>query len=118
MITDFLVDKAIDLLDTDKCEVGFPAVDFLTNYVSQFTNKEQLEQQVVERLCKITDIMFSRLAYPEWVEIDIDPDDDQMEYLTYRKLLKMMFLHLSMLKGYRDMLLTKLHDRILAFPAS
>ena len=50
---------------------------------------------------RITDLVFKRLAFPEWVAIDIEPDDEQIEYMTYRKLLKMTFLHLSMIPGFR-----------------
>ena len=39
MITFFLVDRAIDLLDTDKCEIGFPVVDLLINWVQSYQEK-------------------------------------------------------------------------------
>ena len=29
-----------------------------------------------ERILQILDITFKRIAYPEWCDIDIEPDDD------------------------------------------
>ena len=94
--------KAIDLLDTDKCEIGFPVIDFLTNWVSTFNNKEEFPEEVCQAFIQITDLVFKRLAFPEWIEINIEPDDEQVEYMTYRKLLKMIFLHLSIIPGYKE----------------
>ena len=62
----------------------------------------------------ITDIIFKRLSIPEWIEVEIEADDDQTEYEMYRKLMKMMFLNLVMIPSYRNKLLEKLYQFIQA----
>ena len=113
-LTDALANKAIDLLDTDKCEIGFSAIDFLTNWVQFFTKRQDLNENEINQMNLITDIIFKRLSIPEWIEVEIEADDDQTEYEMYRKLMKMMFLNLVMIPSYRNKLLEKLYQFIQA----
>lgn len=41
------------------------------------------------------------MAYPEWCEIDIDADDEQVDYQKYRELFKIMLKNIALIKPIR-----------------
>jgi hypothetical protein len=40
-----------------------------------------LEAHVGEQYSKLFDVVVKRIAFPEWCEIELDPDDDQIDYI-------------------------------------
>ena len=75
-VFNFLLEKAIYILDTDCMEVGWPMIDFLTPWVqSHYKMFDQLPAGVGEKILHIFEIVIKRIAFPEWCEIEIEPDD-------------------------------------------
>ena len=88
-------------MDTDCLEVGWPMIDFLTPWIQSHYKMEQLPPGAGERILQIMSIVLKRMAYPSWIEIDVDADDDQTDYQKYRELFKIMFKNIALIKPVR-----------------
>jgi hypothetical protein len=97
-----LLDKAIQMLDTDCLEVGWPMIDLLTEWIQSHYKMEELPSGTGELILQIFNIVLKRIAFPEWCEIDIEPDDRQEDYQKFRELFKILFKNISLIKPVRD----------------
>jgi len=61
---------------------------------------------------KILDIVLKRMAFPEWCEIEIDPDDAQNDYEKYRELFKIMLKNIALIKPVRQPFLVRISQEI------
>ena len=104
-VTEFLIDKAIYILDTDCLEVGWPMIDFLTPWIQSKYKLSELPPGVGEKILQIFNIVLKRMAYPEWCEIEIEADDEQVDYQKYRELFKIMLKNIALIKPIRQQFL-------------
>ena len=100
-VSQFLLEKAMSILDTDCLEVGWPMIDYLTPWIQSHYKMEVLPEGAGEHILQIFDIVLRRIAYPEWCETEVDPDDLQEDYMKYRELFKIMFKNISLIKPIR-----------------
>ena len=56
--------------------------------------------------------VIKRYAFPEWCEVEVEPDDSQIEYARYRELLKILYLSLAKIKGLQQHLLTRVEQEV------
>ena len=75
-----MLERGIYILDTDCFEVGWPMTDYLTPWIQSQHKLPQLSPGAPETILQILNIVLKRLAYPEWCEIEVEPDDDQRNY--------------------------------------
>lgn len=66
-------------------------VDFLTDWIQSHYKLDELPPGVAQGILQIFGIVLKRIAYPEWCEIDIEPDDRQEDYQKFRELFKVLF---------------------------
>jgi len=111
-VTEFLLEKAIQILDTDCLSVGWPMIDFLTPWIQSHYKMEELPPGVGEKILQIFDIVLKRMAYPEWCEIEVDPDDAQLDYSKYRDLFTVMLKNIGLIKPIRPQFLHRISQEI------
>lgn len=97
----FLLEKAIYILDTDCLEVGWPMIDFLTPWIQSHFKLHELPAGVGDVILSILNIVIKRIGYPEWCDVEVDPDDLQVDYQKYRDLFKIMLKNISLIKPIR-----------------
>ena len=97
----FLIEKGTSLLDTDRLEIGYPMVDLLVSWIQSHIKMPQLPPGVGEMILQILNILLKRVAFPDWCEIEVEPDDAQREYMQYRELFKVMFKNIALVKPIR-----------------
>ena len=79
-VSQFLLEKAIYILDTDCLEVGWPMIDFLTPWIQSHFKLDELPPGVGESILQILNIVLKRIGYPTWCDIDVEADDLQVDY--------------------------------------
>ena len=78
---DFLLTKAIDFLDSGKPQVGKPIVQFLIHWVNAHNKiTDQIDPTVLDRFTQILQIVFKRFAYPDWCELQVEPEEREADY--------------------------------------
>lgn len=110
----FLIEKSMELFDTDCIEIGVPMIEFLTEWI-QSINKNpsrELTQQVGENILKILNIIIKRVAYPSWCDIEIEADDLQIEYQKYREVLKIILKNIALVKPCQQQFLQRIYETI------
>ena len=61
-----------------------------------------LPQGVGEGILQIMSVVLKRIAYPEWCEIELEPDDRQEDYQKFRELFKVLFQNISLIRPVRE----------------
>ena len=56
--------------------------------------------------------VLKRIAFPEWCEIEVEPDDVQNNYQVYRELFNIIFKNLALLKLIRVQFLERINQEI------
>ena len=56
--------------------------------------------------------VLKRIAFPEWCEIEVEPDDIQNNYQVYRELFNIIFKNLALLKLIRVQFLERINQEI------
>ena len=57
---------------------------------------------------QMLDVVILRIAYPDWCDVNIDPDDNQRDYISVRELLKVVYINLTLIKPFHDHLLNRI----------
>lgn len=60
-------------------------------------------------LCQV---VIKRLAFPEWCAVEVDPDDEQENYIKYRELLKLLLTNLALIKPIHASLLQLIDEAL------
>ena len=71
-----------------------------------------LDEYTTVRMNYLAQVVLKRLAFPEWCEVEIDPDDDQQNYIKYRELLKLLFTNLALIKPIHAQLLQLIDETL------
>ena len=108
----FLLDKAIEWLDTDKLTIGWPLVEYLHAWIQSCRSMPVLDEYITLRMNYLAQVVVKRLAYPAWCEVEVDPDDDQQNYIKYRELLKLLFTNLALVKPIHAQLLQLIDETL------
>ena len=58
------------------------------------------------------DIVIYRYAFPDWCEVDVDPEDLQAEYEQVRKLHQVLYLNLTLQKTFHEYLQNRVAQEI------
>lgn len=109
---DFLVKKGMELLNTDKLEVCWPMIDFLTPWIAANQKQLEVKPEALQIMVQMLEVVIRRVAYPEWCEVDVEPDDSQAEYNSVRELLKIVYINLTLIKPLHEHLLTRVAQEI------
>ena len=56
--------------------------------------------------------MVKRIAYPAWCDIDVDPDDTQVEYQKYREALTVLLRGIGLVKPCTEHFLQRVYQEI------
>ena len=57
-------------------------------------------------------IVVKRLAYADWCEIEVEPDDPQIEYQKFRELFKILLKNIALIKPVRHQFLQMISQEI------
>ena len=52
------------------------------------------------------------MAYPEWCQIEIEPDDAQVDYDKYRELFKIMLKNIALIKPIKIQFFSRISQEI------
>lgn len=63
-------------------------------------------------MTQLLDVIIRRLAFPDWCEVNVEPDDSQTEYISVRELLKVVYIHLTLIKQLHEHLLTRVAQEL------
>ena len=61
---------------------------------------------------QLLEVTIRRFAFPDWCDVNEDPDDDQSEYISVRELLKVFFVNLTIIKPFHEHLLNRVAQEI------
>jgi len=53
-----------------------------------------------------------RIAYPDWCQLSIEPEEKEGDYYTYREELMTLYVNLCLIKPLHSTILKMLFDRI------
>ena len=81
-----MMKKACELLNSDKLEIMWPVLEFITGWLQAHLQQLELKPNVDDHMRVMLDIVIYRYAFPAWCEVDVDPEDLQSEYEQVRKL--------------------------------
>ena len=63
-------------------------------------------------MTQMLEVVIRRLAFPEWCEVNIEPDDSQSEYMSIRELLRVVYINLTLIKQLHEHLLTRIAQEL------
>ena len=52
-------------------------------------------------IAQILEIVIKRYAFPEWCDVQVEPDDTQTEYAKHREMLKVLYLNIQRVKEFQ-----------------
>ena len=104
---EFLIQKGIELLNSDKLEVMWPMIDFLTPWIQANYKQLEVKLEALEVMKQLLEVCIRRLAFPDWCEVNVNPDDSQSEYMSVRELLKVVYINLTLIKPFHEHLLNR-----------
>ena len=56
---------------------------------------------------QLLEVVIRRFAFPDWCEVNVQPDDNQSEYISVRELLKVFYINLTIIKPFHEYLLNR-----------
>ena len=63
-------------------------------------------------MMELLEVVIRRLAFPDWCEVNVEPDDEQSEYMSVRELLRVVYINLTLIKPLHEHLLTRIAQEI------
>lgn len=101
-ILDTLLNKALELFDCDKPDIGRPLLEFYTHWVGAHSKLDALPEEVGQRMMALLDIVGRRIAYPNWCSLENlvseEAEERETEYKIYREELTVLFNKLALIK--------------------